>query len=220
MAMRWELLQIADSAFPTGGFAHSAGFEALAHAGEVQGAADLERWVNGLAWQVGQGSLPWVSAAHGAPERLAELDARADAVILNHVANRASRTQGRAWLETASRVFEGDVRAMRERARQGAIRCHLAPVFGAIARAIGATADEARQVFLLLSVRGAVSAAVRLSLVGPLEGQRILRRQADDWSRVLERCRDLGEDDVAQTSPVLELVQGMQDRLYARLFQS
>jgi urease accessory protein UreF len=37
---------------------------------------------------------------------------------------------------------------------------------------------------------------------------------------VARRCADLTLDDLAQTAPVIDLVQGAHDRLYSRLFQS
>jgi urease accessory protein len=40
-----HLLQISDSAFPTGSFSHSMGLEAFAEAGELTSAEDLRRLV-------------------------------------------------------------------------------------------------------------------------------------------------------------------------------
>ena len=43
--MAWALLQLADSAFPSNGFAHSAGLEAAMHAGHVRTRRDLVDFV-------------------------------------------------------------------------------------------------------------------------------------------------------------------------------
>src|SRR5439155_820072 len=70
MEMSWRLWQLADSAFPTGGFAHSAGLEAALQLGEIPDSPAFERFLRDALWQAGQGALPWVSGAHDDPERL------------------------------------------------------------------------------------------------------------------------------------------------------
>ena len=47
------VLQLADSAFPTGGFAHSAGLEAAAQLGEIEGPAGLRAFAEEALWQAG-----------------------------------------------------------------------------------------------------------------------------------------------------------------------
>ncbi|MFP2912429.1 urease accessory protein UreF, partial [Pyxidicoccus sp. 3LFB2] len=64
MGASWRVLQLADSGFPTGGFAHSGGLEAAVQAGEVRGASELRRFVRELLWQAGHGALPLLGAAH------------------------------------------------------------------------------------------------------------------------------------------------------------
>ena len=111
----WTVLQLADSAFPTGGFAHSAGLEAAAQAGEVEGPDAVARFTRDAVWQAGWGALPLVRGVFDDPASLPLLDARTEAFLVNHVANRASRTQGRALLSTAARVFPDRVAALRSR---------------------------------------------------------------------------------------------------------
>jgi len=99
----WRLLQIADSAFPTGGFAHSFGLEAAMQAREVP---DLRRFLRDAIWQAGFGALPLLRAGFEDPAALPLLDARADAFLAgNQVASRASRTQGRAFFSPAGGFF-------------------------------------------------------------------------------------------------------------------
>jgi len=214
------VLQLADSAFPTGGFAHSAGLEAAVQGGEVRGAPELRRFVRELLWQAGHGALPLVGAAHREPSALPALDARADTFLTSHVAHRASRTQGRAFLDTCARIFPGPVAPVREAARAAGLRFHQAPVFGAVLQALEVELPDAQRLFLSLTLRGTLSAAVRLGIVGTHESHQLQHGATPLLDAVLEQCAGLGVDALAQPSPLLDLLGSTHDRLYSRLFLS
>jgi urease accessory protein len=220
MGAPWRVLQLADSAFPTGGFAHSGGLEAAVQQGEVRGRAGMERFVRELLWQAGHGALPLLGAAHREPGALPALDARAEAFLTSHVANRASRTQGRAFLDTCARIFPEPVGPLREAARAAGVRFHHAPLFGAVLRALEVELPEAQQLFLSLTLRGALSAAVRLSVLGIHESHQLQHQCAPLLDAVLEACAGLGVESLAQTAPLLDLLGSTHDRLYSRLFLS
>ncbi len=217
----WLVLQLADSAFPTGAFAHSGGLEAAVQCGETSTAARLDAHVRAHLWNAGSASLPFAAAAHDDPSAAGDLDALADALLSNHVANRASRTQGRAFLLACARVFdEPVVAALASRARAGAAPAHLAPMFGATLAALGVGRREALALYLYGALRCVVSAAVRLGVVGPHEAQRLQRRHAATLDEVLARCERLPAAEAATVAPLLDLIGATHDRLYTRLFQS
>jgi urease accessory protein len=217
----WLLLQIADAAFPAGGFAHSAGLEAAAQLGEVGDAAALRSFCEQALWQAGLGALPFVRAGNLDPAGLAAHDARCHALLSNHVANRASRAQGRAFASTCARIFAAPaVAAIDDAVRAHAIHGHHAPVFGAVLAALGATPAQSAEVFLHQSLRGVISAAVRLGLCGVHEAQRLQVDLGLLAERVVAACRDLSIEEAAQPAPLLDLFGALHDRLYARLFQS
>jgi urease accessory protein len=214
-------LQLADSAFPAGGFAHSAGLEAAAQLGEVVEGASLEAFVRDALWQAGYGSLILVGDAHRAPERVGDLDATCDTFLLGAVANRASRTQGRAFIAACAQSFGGRrLAALHADVRERRLRGHHAPLFGAAASALGMIRDDTLLVWMHGVVRGVLSAAVRLGLAGAHEAQDLQRATAPLRARVLDECGALGSEHLAQTSPRLDLVAAQHDRLYSRLFQS
>jgi urease accessory protein len=208
----WRLLQLADSAFPTGGFAHSFGLEAASQAGEVP---DLRRFARDAIWQAGFGALPLVRAAFADAAALPALDARADAFLANHVANRASRTQGRAFHSTCARVFGGQISFS-----TAGLRMHLAPLWGAAFCALQLPLEDAQRLYLWTTARGVLSAAVRLGLIGTLEAQALLAGLDPVLDEVLESCGALGPESLAQPAPLADLLQATHDRLYSRLFQS
>jgi urease accessory protein len=216
-----ELLawQLVDSAFPTGGFAHSGGLETAWQSGEVPDDEALARFVHGVVEQTGRGVLPLLNAAHRDPSRLETLDRIADAFLVNAVANRASRVQGRALAATMARVWDGDdVRALAGRVEAGS--GHLGPVMGAMFAAVQVPSDTARRICLYSAARGVLSAAVRLGIAGSYDAQRLQYDLGPAIAAIAERARAFDEQDLAQTAPLVDLLQAAHDRLYSRLFQS
>jgi urease accessory protein len=214
----WRLLQLADSAFPTGGFAHSAGLEAAAQAWEIDGVEGVARFARDAIWQAGFGALPLARAAFLDPAALPALDSRADAFLANHVANRASRTQGRALLSTAGRVFPAAVGPVQ--ARAAGLKLHLSPIWGAVMSALTIPLEDAQRLLLWTTARNVLSAAVRMGLAGTHEAQALLDGLGPLLDEVHRHCGALGVEDLAQSSPLTDLLQGTHDRLYSRLFQS
>jgi urease accessory protein len=212
----WLVWQLMDSAFPTGGFAHSSGLEAAWQHGEVRGREELISFVEASLNQLGHAALPFVSAAFESPEKLDEFDSLCDAFITNHVANRASRSQGRAFLTAVERVFKSEIR----NPKSEIAFAHFAPVFGACLRRLDISREMTGRMFFFNHLRGVLAAAVRLNIVGPMEAQRLQHKLSSKAETVLEKCGPSSLDEIAQTAPLLELWQGSQDRLYSRLFQS
>ncbi len=211
----WLLLQLADSAFPTGGFAHSSGLEAAWQHGEIRNRAELNSFIEASLHQFGHGSLPFMTALHKQTDNLANLDELCHAFLSNHVTNRASRMQGQGMLASARRIFRRP-----SLDTMAAPHGHLAPVFGAVTGALDINVDAAAGLFLFTHLRGLIASAVRLGIVGPMEAQALQHESAELSDRILHRCLLLTVDEVAQTAPLQEIWQGAQDRLYSRLFQS
>jgi len=217
----WRILQIADSAFPTGGFAHSSGLEAAMHLGEAATPERLDAYLQNLLWNAGNASMPYVAAAYDRPSDVWTLDARIDAFLTSHVANRASRTQGRSFVATCARVFdEPELGLLGAQSRAREVKVHFAPVLGAATAALALGRRDALALYLFLTLRGAASAAVRLGIVGPYEAQRVQQRHGSTMDTVLERCASLRPEQAATTAPLPDLFGATHDRLYARLFQS
>ena len=215
----WLVWQLADSAFPTGAFAHSFGLEAAHQHGEVRDGEELRVFLRASLLQAGYSIVPLVNASYRAPERFAHLDGLADVFLTNPVANRASRVQGRTFVATCARIWPGEALSTFERSARAGF-AHLGPVTGVALRHVGAPLGVIQRLVVYLAGRGVLSAAVRLGIVGSYEAQRLQAGSVADLDRVLARCSQFDEGDLAQPAPLIDLFQAGHDRLYSRLFQS
>jgi len=216
-ASDWQVWQLMDSAFPTGGFAHSSGLEAAWQHGEVRGRDELVSFLEASLDQLGHAGLPFVMAVFDQPAKLSESDALCEAFTTNHVANRASRVQGRALLTAVERIF------MAGEKKPGEIVSaygHFAPLFGFCLQRLAVPREIAGRMFFFNHVRGVLAAAVRLNIIGPMEAQIMTRRLMPKAEIIFKACEHLTLDQIAQSAPLLDLWQSTQDRLYSRLFQS
>jgi urease accessory protein len=220
----WLMWQLADSAFPAGGFAHSGGLEAAWQTGELEGAEGLERFLRCSLLQAARGAAPFMlrSAAAIDGEDLVRTDRSYNAFLTNPVANRASRAQGRGFLTAAERAL-GSPQIVAVRGWISGARSpgHWPIVFGAVGSGLGIDGRRLARLLLFITLRGNISAAVRLGVVGPMQAQAIQNRLGGYGETLAERAMGWKvEDAAAQVSPVTELLQGMHDRLYSKLFLS
>jgi urease accessory protein len=216
----WQTWQIVDSAFPTGGFAHSSGLESAWQHGWVRSPDELCEFVRAVVVAAFSSGAPFVAAAHDDADAFAEIDRACDALLSNHVANRASRVQGAALLATVAHAFEiPALVSLRATLRAEGSPGHLAPCFGAACAAMGVGRKSTVSLFLFHTLRGLMSSAVRLGIIGSLDAQRMQQRLAAE----LKSLADAGPPPMqaaSQTSPLLEILHARHDRLYSRLFVS
>ncbi len=223
-----QLWQLADSAFPTGGFVHSGGLEAAMQLGRLRG-GDLDRHLRESLANAAWSSLPLVSASHATlgarPARplestaLLALDALTDATLSTAPANRASRTQGQSWVATAAAAFpDSDAPELKKLLRSSHTPGHLAPWFGAVCAALDVDLATTRELFLFLHLRGQISTAVRLGLIGPMAAQRLQATLSTAIPELLAATDDATVEDCALAAPLHDILHGHHDRLRSRLF--
>ncbi|XP_049519687.1 uncharacterized protein LOC119445919 isoform X2 [Dermacentor silvarum] len=104
-----NLLQISDSAFPTGSFAHSAGLEVAYQRGFLTTSEKVEKFLLASVENVGSFSVPFVREAYKLWTDLGAiraLDRLLNASLSNHIANRSSTQQGRSLIQTACATYK------------------------------------------------------------------------------------------------------------------
>lgn len=206
------LLQLGDSALPTGGFSHSFGFEEYVQSGQIHDETTFASWLRVYVSQ----QLTYTDALlirmsyEGMAEQ--ELADRAAAVTLPAQVRAADIAIGkriRTIGQDALGVPPSDAEIV-----------HPAIEFARITREFGVSCGDAITGHLCGTVNTLTQNAVRGIPIGQASGQRVVVA-AQEW---VEHARCLAPDlpysDLGMTAPGLEIAQMRHERLRARMFMS
>ncbi|KAJ6264811.1 hypothetical protein Dda_0963 [Drechslerella dactyloides] len=239
----WLLL--ADSALPIGSFAFSSALESfISHRSYTSTNTStpaptprlsLTRFLRLSLLSVSTTTIPFVAAAFRDPLAADSLDDTLDASTTCQVARRASISQGRALCSVWDKSFAASLLPKGHTAANDGNTAvysyrpdHFAVAWGVITRRTGILPDTPQAlhqvlfVFLFNHVKAVLSAAVRLSLIGPYVAQQILAAPETRAlvSAAVDRGGSLAVEEAGQSVPALDLWQGRHEKLYTRIFNS
>jgi urease accessory protein len=182
------MLLLADSRFPTGGHAHSAGVEASHGHGDISSVADLFVFLEGRLLTTGPVDAAFAAAACHSNARLDELDHELAIRTPSPRLRAVSRTLGRQLLRPAERAWPGGrYRPLRAVHPDGPMQ----PVaLGVVAAAAGLAPADAALCSLHQLVGAITTAAVRLLGLDPFDVHALAARVADRLDELAERAAD------------------------------
>ena len=213
--MNLRLLQLADSAFPSGAYAFSDGLETLTQRGEVRSADDLTLFLRGqLRGGWGTQDAPACALAWKADaQRLAELDALLDDLKLVEGPRKASGRIGANLRKAALKLWPDELAHLPETR-------HQATTFGAVARRLGASLEDTVTAYVSAWLLGRVTSATRLMKLGGLDAQHCAARCESEAQRCVQFALNATPDDLGGFTPLLDIAAAEQAELPERLFQT
>ncbi len=223
----YRLLQISDSAFPRGSFAHSYGLETYVQEGTVTDAASLAELVESVLLN-SKGPLEgvylreaWKSANSNDMEGLMGLDRSLSAAMPVKSLRDASTSVGRQFLRTAVGYIEDDfLHRYEDRVRTRESSGHYALSLGAASHALGLAPAQGLESLCYGTVSGLISAAVRLIPLGQTDGQRVMASMEGAVSAAVEEAMNRPLEEAWSFGPGHEIRAMSHRRLYTRLFVS
>jgi len=223
-----RLLQITDSAYPTGVFAHSGGLEGLVQIGQVETLAGLERFLSETVFSgLEFCHLPVLRMSAAATQArdaaaLATLDEIAAAMLTPEELRLASSRSGRQRLDLMESVMHLRTRSPREwEELTGSLTSRQLPVIAGMEAAwLGIPVNAAMHAYAFGSLSGLLSASMKIMRLGQTAVQEMLHRLTARLPLLIERSMEIDFDSLGFFTPVADIASARHKRAASRLFLS
>ncbi len=222
--MLLDLLTLADSNFPTGGYAFSNGLEATKQMGLLRSSDDLDAYLQTVIHATARSEIPFINACFKGdplPENLTDMLLTYDAMLTAPAIARGSEVQGRNLLRLMCDLYFSDAMArLHKILLSQPVPAHYTIVFGMTFRIAGLKHRHTCRIFMYQFLRDQISAAVRLGQIGPMEAARLQKRHHKTAIRAMTSVAQTDYTRATRCAPQWDIAQGMHEFLYSRLFQS
>lgn len=218
------LLQLSDSALPTGAFSHSFGLESYLEQGLVHDEASFGNWLRQFLHQqltYSDGLAVRLAADAGTRQVVRDLDRRMAAQALPRQIRAAGATMGARMLQIAGMVVPcQSLEEYRQDVADGVCVGHPAIAFGLAGHHLGVPQPELLGTYLFSTVTSLTQNAIRAIPIGQNAGQRVLRASHPEVAEAVELITGLDPEDLGITAPALEIAQMRHEYQRARMFMS
>lgn len=218
------LLQVVDSAFPTGAFSHSFGFETYVAQQKMNKVEDFKKWLT--AYLLQQLVYSDGLAMKGLYEESSNLGKYSK---LLHVQTLAK--ESREGNERIGKVFLANVCGLlgdeatelvryQDLVEEEQLPAHQALVFALLGKHLGLELKDCLEVYYFSTCQMLVQNAVRGIPIGQMAGQKLLLRHQASIEQAAEKVLSLSAADFGRTAPGLEIAQMQHQSLFSRNFSS
>jgi urease accessory protein len=228
-----SVLQLADSAFPSGRYTLSYGLETFAQTGRLATPTEPATLARLMRDYVTLSVAPSEGVALACAHRAAsvadcldlDLIGRADAMLtavkLSREARDTSRRTGRALLRVATAVFANPaITEYAAHVESGRTQGNHAVVLGVVSASLGVPRAESVAGELFAFAAGWVAAAVRLAVTDHGTAQALLYDLHDDLADAVMAALGKEVADIASYTPLLDVLAMRHEQTELRLFAS
>lgn len=234
-----------DSQLPTGGFIASGGLESALQNGLYSSRDGLLRFTRSSLLSFSKSAVPVSCKSHSITQTIRSTDESSAAHVqqlrdLNWEYDRsiiAIRPQHQTSIGQGAALLTFLIKSAHE---QLGLHCdwirglkfesmHMPVAFGVLCSVLDVPQEEMVDMLLMCHARTILSAAVRLNQLGPYEYQTVLFSLHKFIAELGNNCKLVFQANQAKknesveifsASPLLDVLQGMHDQLYSRLFNS
>lgn len=213
--------------FPVGAFAYSTGLEWAVEDGLVIGRGGLEAWLRTVV-ETGPprqdavlAACSWRAVADGDDAALVETAGLAAALKGTSELAQETVIQGEAYLRTVAAAWPAPrLEAVTATLAAAGITPALPVAVGVASAAHAVALAPTLSLFLHAVVASQVSAAIRLSVIGQTDGQRVTAALEETIQRVAVAAEAAAPDDLGAATPLLDWCSMRHETQHTRLFRS
>ena len=225
IARQLALMQLSDSAFPSGSFTLSHGLESLVYSGQIKTADDFQEFLRLLLYnKIGTSDLVALLHAHRASVNndLVEIyraDLRLFASTTIAQTREAQRKSGRALLMVAQSIWQDtQLETLATDTAAGTIQCLHPVIFAVLGRTVLLSESDTVLAFVHSFITSLALAAIRLGVIGHIQAQVVINAIAFDIEPIINNASNMTLDDMRSCTPAIDIAQMRHKHLNQRQF--